>query len=43
MKQMALLTSFFGAISFISGVIAENKKVYPFKSIFKAIGAVSGT
>lgn len=26
MKQMALLTSFFGAISFICGVIAENKK-----------------
>lgn len=26
MKQMALLTSFFGTISFICGVIAENKK-----------------
>lgn len=26
MKQMALITSFFGAVSFICGVIAENKK-----------------
>ncbi|XP_021772386.1 uncharacterized protein LOC110736475 [Chenopodium quinoa] len=26
MKQMALITSFFGAFSFICGVIAENKK-----------------
>lgn len=28
MKQMSLIVSLFGVLSFILGVIAENKKVY---------------